>query len=66
MSRELMSLPIVYPVIFPFADITSVSSGSGTFHFESLRIRTFAPVPTARYPGDLKNNSGRSAAYTRS
>ena len=32
-----------------------VNSGSGTFHVESLRIRTFSPVPTQRAAIDLKN-----------
>ena len=41
MSRELMSLQIVQPTIVPDALTATASSGSGTFHFESLRMRTF-------------------------
>ena len=40
MSRELMSLPIVKPTSAPDELMTSVSSGSGTFHRASRRIPT--------------------------
>src|SRR5438445_608913 len=44
MSRELMSLPIVYPTIFNSGDRTRASSGSGTFQRESRRTWTVPPA----------------------
>lgn len=39
--RELLGrYPMVYPSIVPVVEIKSVNSGSGTFHFESFRMRT--------------------------
>jgi hypothetical protein len=61
MSRELMSFPIVYPVIFPVGLHRSASSGSGTDHFASERIATLPPCPTTRLAVALKKSSGRSA-----
>jgi len=62
MSRELMSLQIVQPMMRPEELTTTASSGSGTFHFESLRMRTFCPGPDTRWGVDLKKISGRSAS----
>ena len=54
MSRELMSLQMVQPMILPDELTTTASSGSGTFHFESLRMRT-----SWRGPEDLDPDRGR-------
>ncbi len=62
MSRELMSLQIVQPMTRPAALTTTASSGSGTFHFESLRMRTFWRGPETRCGVALKKSSGRSAS----
>jgi hypothetical protein len=61
-----MSLPMVYPATAPSALSTTASSGSGTSTVESARTDTGAPGPLTRQAADLKNSSGRSAAYTRS
>ncbi len=61
MSRELMSLPMVYPMIAPLDVTARVSSGSGTFHRASRRMRTVWPDPRTRCGLALKNNSGRAA-----
>ncbi len=57
---------MVYPVIAPVELTSNVSSGSGTDHVASLRIRTVPPGPITRLPLALKKSSGRSAPYTRS
>ncbi|MND09871.1 hypothetical protein D3C83_335270 [compost metagenome] len=61
MSRELMSLQMEKPMMRPFALIARASSGSGTFHFPSRRIRTGAPGPATRRGVALKKSSGRAA-----
>src|SRR5882762_1400444 len=61
---ELISLPMVYAWILPCAFMYNVSSGSGTFHAESLRICTCWLCPETRCGNALKNNSGLSASYT--
>jgi len=66
MSRELMSLPMVKPMMFPEELMTSASSGSGTFHRASVRIPTGSPGDTTLSGSDLKKISGRGASYTRS
>src|SRR5260370_37043742 len=58
MSRELISFQMVYPVIVPAGLISRVSSGSGTDHLESDRIRTALRGPTTRRPVALKKSSG--------
>src|SRR6185312_2606976 len=44
--------------------MNNVSSGSGTFQAESLRIKTGWLWPDTRDATALKNSSGRSASYT--
>ena len=62
MSRELTSFPIVNPKAFPFALTATVSSGSGTSQFESLRIEIFCRCPTVLDRPPLMKSSGRSAS----
>ncbi len=62
MSRDDMSLPMVKPSIVPAELIQSASSGSGTFHFESRRMRTGLPGPATREAVALKKSSGRGAS----
>ena len=45
-SRELISLPMLYPTNSPCELMKRVNSGSGTFHLESFLIFTFPPGPT--------------------
>lgn len=55
-SRQLMSLPTIYPTMLPSAASTNPSSGSGICQLESLRSVTASSGPIVRAAVDLKRS----------